>query len=487
MLDSIETAPQSTADVVTQTELERQAADELRHMLIAKARRERAEQEAFISAALADEHGARIAPGKLWNRCMAAVLSASRGLRLPSRDLPIGDLTADLLVHAIANGQRREAERGERRANLRRCGCGQPARYMRAIVDDFGNVASYSIPRCFRHRGGNAGRVALAESIDTAGMPRADDCGAHYLSLKARKLLQHSAERHDWTGGQVPDDTADAGRYGQSLDASTLAAALNLNARQTTALQVAMGASLAELAAEQGKQENAVKQAAHNGRRDLAARWTEPDSIGADVATALADVVQAEPLDLDPAERVALAALQSHTDTARLCGEAASVEREWLRFTDWTRMVSPVYPARSTVVLPTLSPEGMGALIGASTRSRALATARLTPYLPARGNVAMEKASKRRGKVIGRSVDLRRALAANHGYREPSRKPDPRTVIGASYVMHPAGLARAAAQRWTTGRVTYSPPCRLNPSGYPASVTDAQGHEHATRVTRVPA
>lgn len=287
MFDEVSTAAQSESlsETTLLTELERQAEQELRSMLIAKARRERAESAAFTAAALADPAGMRIDAPTLWNRCSAAVNLARKATRVPLSEDDFRDAVADLVCTAIRN---------DTAADRMRPASAQPYWHRRRTADPVQALfhAPYGTPRA------DARMAKLERDAALFGgtLPRAGRCAMPWLQATANGRLKDRAAAHASSGVTSTGDldtaaAASTGRYLADLTAADVVAATGIDAAPAViALRSAIdGEALSDIGAELGMSHATARKSAQRGRSILADRWE-------DIARAIA-ADPADPLD----------------------------------------------------------------------------------------------------------------------------------------------------------------------------------------------
>lgn len=241
MLDSVNTAAQTEdlGEHKVQTELDRLTQNEIAAFAAARTRRNRAETDAAVKAALAAEAGSRYTAAELAAACGAAlslVLSDTRGMRLTPDDW--SDLRSDLMLAAIERGQRCNLDRGE---------------------------APSLMPR----------------REDLAGKDRTD--GLAYLSGAARRLAadlaKGGAEAREAAAPLSEQDAAEAADATVAdLTADDLAAMLSATERERWVIQHATTtAKVADVAAEHGKTLKGMEMSLRKGRVTLAAKTSPRD------------------------------------------------------------------------------------------------------------------------------------------------------------------------------------------------------------------
>jgi hypothetical protein len=259
-----------SAEVTSQTELERMAAAEAADMLRRVAAAQRRDTNRFVADVLTDGgdwrrgYAARVTPAQLWNRCRAAVAVAVKATGARADLAERETLVADLACHALANGKRRGGLTAD-------CECGREARYLRGVVDDHGDVVTYNRPVCHLHRG-NGTRIRLTLG-DAAGMPLDHDVSAPWLTRTAAGWLKDGAQRVTYTPATADLPETGVSIWGDGVTAADLAAHLpGADAdRVLTFLRWAVdGEAHADLAVAAGKSEGTVQRACSRGRADLA-------------------------------------------------------------------------------------------------------------------------------------------------------------------------------------------------------------------------
>lgn len=305
------TADIDTAEVFTQSELERQEADALKQLLLAKARKDRREQAAYISAGRA-EGGAYFSPGELAARCSAALSTAAKGYRLKLTDAEWTEARSELLARSLGTVAIRRMGRNllpAERAKL-------PAA-ARLFHAPYGTPSSDRRERLLEADAIHAERLGLMPRADGAGIDTVTGMARHILAdlLEHRDGLSHAALE---TLSEVLDTPE---RHLSKVTADDVAEHIGAepNSRQWVALQVAMnggakgsrkrdGFNLADWAAEQGRTSGAAKVAASKGRDALAKRWPTPAALRADLLSLADDTVDTE----QPAAWADVAALPIH-------------------------------------------------------------------------------------------------------------------------------------------------------------------------------
>lgn len=270
MFDEVSTTPQneSLAETTLQTELERQAETELRLMLIAKARRERAESAAFTAAALADPAGMRIEAPVLWNRCSAAVNLARKATRAVMSEDDFRDAVADLVCHAIRNDSCGDA--AMQPASL------QPYWKRRETADPLQALfhAPYGTPRA----DARAARLERDARLFAGNLPRAGRCAMPWLQATANGRLKNTMTAANSHGSRSElEGEAEIGRYLADLTAADIAASLpEVKPAAIIALRAAVdGESLADIGAELGMSHDSARKSAQRGRAILADQWED--------------------------------------------------------------------------------------------------------------------------------------------------------------------------------------------------------------------
>lgn len=342
MLDVVETAAVSEAEVTTQTELERQANDAARDFALARYRAERAEQAAYhLAAQEGGRLGARWTAPELHAACGAAVSLAVKGFRMRLTDDLWAEARAEVLMAALDHAARcraSEEDEGAARAERR-----MHEREDRAISRRW-LLGGYS---AMRRAEEEAARVTYRRA-DHAALPfrgdaeDADGLGLSYLARAARNVIadivaadRPGRERRE----SLAEHLEDAAQWTGDLSARDIANHLpggKLTTAEWTALRVNVdGEALADLAAEDGRKVNAVKQAAHKGRASLAKRLETP---GAAHETALRATGEADStLEPNPGETVlqwiaraedVLQASEDHATELRMAAERRNIEED---------------------------------------------------------------------------------------------------------------------------------------------------------------
>jgi hypothetical protein len=256
----------STAESRSIGELQRQADDELRRILIGKARREKAEQAAAISSALADPEGEVHTPLSLVRTCSAATALAAKGYGARLTDEIFNDCRSALLVLAL----------GKSEAPPSRCGeCGGTATRWGLIPDDYGSLVY--VPRCYRHGSGPGSRSLIG--TDRQGMPRTGAVRLPFLVAHAQGILRQYAENGSPTDGADLDREPAASRWGDDLTPDELLPFLPSQSRN---VQVAVAAALtqqalADIGGDHGMKRETAKKAAQRGAAELAALMSRQD------------------------------------------------------------------------------------------------------------------------------------------------------------------------------------------------------------------
>lgn len=263
MLDKVNTAAQSEdlGEHKVQTELDRLTQNEIAAFAAARTRRNKAETDAAVKAALAAEAGTRYTAPELAAACGAAISLALRGtrsMRLTSDDW--SDLRSDLIVAALEHGAKQNIARGE---------------------------APSMMPR----------------REDLAGKDKAE--GLAYLSGTARRLLADLAAdgaswRDRWGRTEEAEEAEHTEAEDADLTADDLAAHLAATTRERWAIKHAVETCpIADLAAVEGKTAHGMRESIHKGRKSLAAK-VDAKALRAEAAemrgTPIADLADLPPV-----------------------------------------------------------------------------------------------------------------------------------------------------------------------------------------------
>lgn len=282
----------STAEVTSQSELERQEEQALADMLRNKAAKERREQAAYVKAGLVTG-GAIFTPAELAARCSAALSLAAKGYRVHLSDPEWSELRSAVLAAAVkvATGESRmigpvKVWNSPDRRSSRIGHDGQ--RHLISPAERLFH-APYGTPAAER-------RCRLLESdalyADSNGwLPRSDRATLAYLVGAARNLIGDLLSARDRTGALPPAEESTAvAVYGSRLSGNALADHIGATERERLALLCAMdGVSPTEWAAEKLRTPQSGQDTASRGRKLLRARWETPTAAIAAIAAALAD------------------------------------------------------------------------------------------------------------------------------------------------------------------------------------------------------